>query len=348
MRSQRKMEHLSIASKTADGPAQTGFADIHLIHQAVPELDLDDIDLSLDFLGKRLQCPVIINAVTGGTSEAQRINRIFAYLADKYGLAMAVGSQTIALDEPDLRDSFTVVREACPEGVVLANVSALSSVDAALEAVRMIEADGLQLHLNVPQELAMAEGDRCFKGMLDKVRRIVDACPVPVIAKEVGFGLSREATQSLYEAGVTIFDTGGQGGTNFLAIENQRQGLFNAYLEEWGIPTAVSLAEIEALHLPVEVVASGGIRSALDVAKAIALGGKLVGISGWFLKLLLEQGLEILDQSINSFLYQMAAVYLMTGSKNAQELQKKPLIILGRTAEWLRMRGIDPDLWARK
>ena len=348
IRNQRKTEHLSIAAKTADGPVETGFADIHLIHQAVPELDLASIDLSVSFLGKDLQCPVIINAVTGGTPQAHRINNFFAYLADKYGMAMAVGSQTVALEDPGLRDSFTVVRESCPDGVVLANVGAMSSTQYALQAVKMIEADALQLHLNVPQELAMQEGDRSFKGMIDQISRIVDACPVPVIVKEVGFGLSREAVVRLYAAGVTRVDIGGQGGTNFLAIENQRCGLFDDHLEEWGIPTAISLAEVKSLGLPIDIIASGGIRSAMDVARALALGADLIGISGWVLKVLLEHGIDVLDETIDQFLYHLKAIYLMTGSVNTSELQQIPVLIFGHTAEWLRMRGIDPGMWAAR
>jgi isopentenyl-diphosphate delta-isomerase len=348
IRKQRKTEHLHLAVQTVDGPDQNGFEDIALIPDAVPELNLDDIDLSNRFLGKYLACPIIINALTGGTEEAKTINRQLARLVGKYGLAMAVGSQTIALEDHRLIDSFTVVREINPQGLLIANVSANSPVAEALAAVKMIAADGLQLHFNIPQELAMHEGDRHFRGILDNVRGIVDQCPVPVIAKEVGFGFSRESVSKLHAGGVNIFDCGGKGGTNFLAIEDQRGGMFDQSFYDWGIPTAVSLAEIVDLQLPIQVVASGGIRSASDLAKAIAMGADLVGITGLFLKILLNEGYEELDRQIARLLYQSQAVFLMTGSKNCAAIRQKPLLIFNRTAEWLRLRAVDPTQWSRK
>lgn len=328
-----------------DGPGSSGFEDIMLMNNSVPELDMADIDLSISFLGKRLAYPVLINAITGGTEQAKMINRNLACLAHKYGLAMAVGSQTIALEEPGLRDSFTVVRNMNPDGLMMANVSANSPVKKALEAVKMISADALQLHFNVPQELAMSEGDRNFKGVIDNVKRIVDACPVPVVAKEVGFGFSRESVASLFASGVTIFDNGGKGGTNFLAIEDQRNGMFDQHLSDWGIPTAASLGEILALQLPVQIIASGGIRKASDLAKAIAMGAAMVGISGMFLKVLLEEGSEELDRFMERFFYQSQAIFLMSGANDCNAIKEKPLIITGQIAEWLRIRGVNPHSW---
>lgn len=309
---------------------------------------MEDIELSICFMEKRLKYPVLINALTGGTEQAKKINRNLAHLAQKYGIAMAVGSQTIALEEPGLRDSFTVVREMNPDGLILANVSANSPVKDALEAVKMISADGLQLHFNVPQELAMSEGDRDFKGMLDNVKRIVDASPVSVVAKEVGFGFSRESVAKLYSCGVRIFDNGGKGGTNFLAIEDQRNGMFDQQLSDWGIPTAASLGEILALQLPVQIIASGGIRRASDLAKAMAMGAALVGISGLFLKILLEEGIEALDRRMDRFFYQSQAIFLMSGARDCNAMKEKPLIITGQTAEWLRIRGVDPQQWGQR
>ncbi len=318
-----------------------------LLHDSVPELNMGDIDLSTRFIGKDLAYPLLINALTGGTEQAREINRSLAYLAQKYGLAMAVGSQTIAIEEPGFKDSFTVVRDMNPDGVILANVSANSLVDNALEAVKMLQADGLQLHFNVPQELAMSEGDRSFRGIIDNVRRIVDSCPVPVIAKEVGFGFSRESVKKLYACGIRVFDNGGKGGTNFLVIEDQRGGRFDQQLSDWGIPTAASLGEILALQLPIQIAASGGIRLPGDIAKAIAMGAELVGISGLFLKTFLSEGLEELERRLERLLYQIEAIFLMTGSCNCTEIQKKPVIITGPTAEWLKLRGIDPQQWCR-
>lgn len=348
IRSQRKAEHIAIAARLQDGPSSSGFQDIHMINCSVPELDLADIDLSTSFAGKPLQVPLIINALTGGTPQAERINAVLAELAGCFGMGMAVGSQTIALHDPGLTGTFTVVRDVNPQGLIIANVSAGTLPGEAIRAVDMIQADALQLHFNIPQEMAMPEGDRCFKGLLDNVARIVDLSSVPIIAKEVGFGFSREAIQVLYEAGVRIFDTGGKGGTNFVVIEDNRDGNFGHELDEWGITSAVSLAEVLDLKLPAQVIASGGIRTALDAVKSLAMGADLVGIAGLFLKILLHDGAVKLEKSMEEFIYRLKAVFLMSGALNIHQIRQKPLVILGETADWLTARGIDRSQWARR
>ncbi len=337
-----------MAVNTAEGPCSNGFEDVYLVHDSVPDLALANIDLSTNFLGKTLQYPLLINALTGGTAEAKNINCTLAKLAHKYGLAMAVGSMTIANEKPGIEDTFTIVREANPDGIILANCGANVSPGRACEAVKMVAADGLQLHFNVPQELAMIEGDRDFRGIVNNVSLIVDACPVPVIAKEVGFGFSREAAQKLFAAGIRNFDNGGCGGTNFLAIEDQRDGKFNHQLDDWGISTAASLAELVSLALPIHIFASGGMRTASQIAKAIAMGADMVGITGLFLKILASQGPEELDRQINSLLYQLRSVFLMSGARDCEHLRTKPVIILNRLAEWLRARNINPGSWSNR
>lgn len=337
-----------MAANTAEGPCSNGFEDVYLLHDSIPDLALADIDLTTKFLGKTLQYPLLINALTGGTAEAKNINGTLAKLAAKYGLAMAVGSMTIAMENPGIANTFSIVREANPEGIILANCGANVSPKLACEAVEMIAADGLQLHFNVPQELAMIEGDRDFRGIINNVGLIVDACPVPVIAKEVGFGFSREVVERLFAAGIRNFDNGGCGGTNFLAIEDQRNGKFHHQLDDWGIPTAASLAELVSLALPIHIVASGGMRTASQIAKAIAMGADMVGITGLFLKILASQGPEELDQHFNSLLYQLKSVFLMSGARDCEHLRTKPVIILNRMTEWLRARNIDPVSWSNR
>jgi len=261
---------------------------------------------------------------------------------------MAVGSQTLAIHEPSLRPTFSVVREENPDGVILANVSALSPIDEALQAVEMVKADGLQLHFNVAQELAMPEGDRDFRGVLDNVARLVKESPVPVIAKEVGFGFSREAAEKLLTAGIQHFDIGGKGGTNFVAIEDQRQGLFAHEFDDWGIPTAVSLAELLTLEKHVHLTATGGIRTALDGVKALAMGAHLIGMAGPLLKLLINEGESALENYLQGFLYRLKAGVLLAGANSIEKLQQKPVIISGKTAHWLSARGIDINRWARR
>lgn len=304
--------------------------------------------MSQQFLGKEIKYPLLLNALTGGTDQARRINQSLAYISRKHGFAMAVGSQTIALEDPGLRETFTIVRDINPAGLLMANLSASASLKKVLAAVDMISADAVQLHFNVPQELAMYEGDRNFKNIIENVKNIVTHCPVPVIAKEVGFGFSREAVKRLYDSGIKIFDNGGKGGTNFILIEDQRDGKLDHELYDWGIPTAASLAEIVSLELPVKIIASGGIRTALDAAKAIAMGAEFVGMAGPFLKILLDGGIEELDIRVSSFLYRLRAVFLMTASRNIKEMQNRPLIIIKETAEWFRARGIDTHFWSKR
>ena len=332
----------------ADGPAATGFEDLYLLNNSVPEVDLAQVNTGIVFLGRELKMPLIINAITGRIREADELNRDLSQLARRKGLGMAVGSQVVAMHEKMPPESFRVVRRENPGGLVLANVSARSRFPVALKAVEMLEADGLQVHLNVPQELAMPEGDREFCGVLDNITELVKRSPVPVIAKEVGFGLSREAAERLIEAGVEYLDIGGRGGTNFIAIENRRGGLFGTELTEWGISTAVSLLEVLSLSASVKVVASGGIRGALDAAKALALGAEMVGMAAPLLRMWQNGGLQVLEDWTEAFGYRLKAVMLMTGVSNMAELRNLPVLITGQTAEWIRARGIDPERWSRK
>lgn len=348
IRDQRKNDHIDIAAKTKDGPLNSGFADLFLINQSVSDLAIDDIDLTYRFIDKELSFPVVINALTGGTDQARRINKGLAELSSKYGLAMAVGSQTIALEDPGLRDSFRIVRDSNPNGTIIANVGATCSVSDAMKAIEMVEADALQLHFNIPQELAMREGDRDFRQIRNNVRAIVDESPVPIIAKEVGFGLSRESVAVLYDCGVRHFDNSGSGGTNFISIEGQRSGMFGSGMTEWGIPTAVSIGEICSLGLPIILIASGGIRTPLDGVRALAMGADLVGIAGPLLKLFLREGIDKLDNWMDEFLYSLKAVFLMNAARDLNEIKLRPLIITGMTAEWLRARGIDPAKWSNR
>lgn len=308
---------------------------------------MDEVDLSCLFASKKMDLPIIVNAITGGTEKAYEINKVLARMAKKYNIAMAVGSQTIAISEPELIKTFSVVRDENPEGIILANIGANRATDDVLKAIEMIKADAIQLHFNIPQELAMREGDRSFKGTIKNVTEIIRISPVPVIAKEVGFGFSKESIQILFDTGIRYFDISGKGGTNFITIEDQRDGMFGGELDSWGNPTAFSLAETVSLGLPITIIASGGIRTTLDTIKSLAMGANYVGIAGSFLKLLVNQGQNELNQNINDLIYRLKAAFLMTGSKNISELQKKPVIILGKTEQYLRARNIDPAFWGR-
>jgi isopentenyl-diphosphate delta-isomerase len=337
----RKLDHLQLAKSLADGPMTTGFEDIYLIHRAASCLSVRDIDTGFNFVNKKLEMPLLINAITGGPELSTQINGSLARVAKELGIGMAVGSQRLALSNPVLKSSYTIARKENPHGLIFANLGALCSPDEALQAVEMLEADGLQLHLNLAQELAMAEGDRNFNGITDNIAAILQKVPVPVIVKEVGFGLSAETAQELWQMGVTYMDVGGRGGTNFATIERYRQGqALPTVFEDWGMPTAVSIAEVTTRCLPITVIASGGIRSALEAIKALSLGADLIGIAGPAVKYLMDYSEEDLLAYFRQFIYDFRSLMVLTGSANLDELPKLPIIFTGKTKEWLEQRGI--------
>lgn len=337
----RKLDHLQIAKDLADGPLSAGFEDIYLIHQAASPMSLVEIDTGLSFANKKLKVPFLINAITGGPRLSLEVNASLARVARELGIAMAVGSQRLAMADPDLETSYRIARKENPHGLLFANLGALCTPEEAVKAIEMLEADGLQLHLNLAQELAMAEGDRDFRSLLDKIALIVETVPVPVIVKEVGFGLSRETAMELWQRGVKYLDVGGCGGTNFGTIERYRQGIGGpTVFEEWGIPTAVSIAEVCSLSLPITVTASGGIRSALEAVKSLALGAHLIGIAGPTVKLLLNSSEEKLLAYFQQLISDFRSLMLLSGTGTLAELRKIPVIITGKTKDWLEQRGI--------
>ncbi|MCL4441631.1 MAG: type 2 isopentenyl-diphosphate Delta-isomerase, partial [Firmicutes bacterium] len=238
-RQKRKLEHLKYSLEMGKSACDTGFGDVILIHQSVSGVKLSDTDTSTLFLGKRLEAPLMINAITGGHPETLKINRELAIAARKTGVAMAVGSQKAGLEDRTVEETYRVAREENPDGVLLANLSATCTVEEAVAAIGMIGADGLQVHFNVPQELVMDEGEPDFGMALPTWIIDPSYTDCPVIAKEVGFGMSGETMLRLYSTGIRIMDIGGRGGTNFISIENARKKFKNYELEGWGIPTAI-------------------------------------------------------------------------------------------------------------
>ena len=319
------------------------------MYQALPDLDLTEIDTSVDFLSKRLRAPILINAMTGGHPDVKEINRSLARAAARAGIAMAVGSQRAGLEDPSVAGSYQVVREENPDGLILANLGANASSQAVTQALQMIDADALQLHLNVAHELAMPEGDRDFRGVLTNIEAIVRTSPVPVIIKEVGGGLSREVAQLLYHAGVSYLDVGGSGGTNFVHIEHNRTDpVRNPAWDFRGISTAVSLLETLSLSLPMGVIASGGIGDSRQIALALALGAQLVGMAGAFLHVLYQQSEEALHLYIEELIDDLRKTMLTVGARSLADLPHKPVVITGNTAAWLERRGIDINKYARR
>ncbi|MDS1030678.1 type 2 isopentenyl-diphosphate Delta-isomerase [Bacillota bacterium LX-D] len=342
LREKRKLDHIKLALELPTGPVENGFSDIHLIHNALPEVNYADVDLTCTWLGKRLKAPLIINAITGGAQETQSINGALARTAGKLGIAMAVGSQTSALNNNELKKTYSIARQENPAGLLLANVGALVSWEKALSAVEMIEADGLQIHLNSLQELLMPEGDRSFKGILHNIAEIIARCPVPVIVKEVGFGISMDVGRSLFEVGVKEIDISGLGGTNFAAIEIARsKQKFTEDFITWGIPTAKSILEIANLNLPLQIIASGGIVNGIEIAKALRIGATMVGIAGRALKFLLEKNEADLYSYIEDIITELKMTLLLTGSENIKCFRDVPIVVTGDTVEWIKQRKLN-------
>lgn len=347
MRFSRKMEHIQHALAIGQS-GRNGLDDVRLVPNALPEISLDSISLATRIGELNLSSPIIINAMTGGAPETEAINRNLAAAAKQTGAAMAVGSQMSAIRDKTVRASYEIVRQVNPDGIIFANLGSEATVAEALEAAEMIEADGIQIHLNVMQELLMPEGDRDFRGMAERIAGIAQAMPIPVIVKEVGFGIAREAALRLREAGLTILDVGGFGGTNFAAIENARSSRPLPLLDHWGCTTSVALLECAQPFQEGSLIASGGIQSGVEVVKALTLGASAVGMAGVFLKALIEDGFDSLLDAIEGCHRETALVMTALGAGNIGALHRHPVVVMGETAQWCLARGIDIRQWAER
>ena len=295
MLEQRKLEHLRINLEEDVSFPQltTGLERYRFVHNALPELSLERIDIATTFLGKRLSVPLLISSMTGGTAEAQRINLHLAEAAQDAGIAMGLGSLRAALEAPHLVDTFRI-RHLAPDILLFANLGAAQlntgfSPDDCQRAVDLADADALILHLNPLQEALQADGDTDWRGVLDKIEAVCRRLQVPVVAKEVGWGLSALVARQLVDIGVAVIDVAGAGGTSWSRVEMHRAPTERlrrtcAQFADWGIPTAEALVEIRAALPHIPLIASGGLRSSMDLAKSLALGADLGGLAGPFLK----------------------------------------------------------------
>ncbi len=357
----RKMDHIHICLNE-DVEAKrvtTGFEDVFLIHRALPELNLEEIDLSTEAFGYKFSAPIMISSITGGAEEALKINASIAEAVEELGLGMGIGSQRAALENPKLRRTYTIARKKAPNAFLAANIGAPQiirdyTIKDVEEAVEMIEADALIIHLNPLQEAVQPEGEAFYSGALRKIREITSSLDVPVIVKETGAGIAAEDAERLKEAGVAGIDVAGAGGTSWAAVECYRAKKRKDYFTEetgrefwdWGIPTAVSVVEVaQSVDLP--VIASGGVRSGLDIAKALGLGADLAGFALPILKPAMKSG-EKVKEKIKIIIQQLRTSMFLVGADSTERLRETPLVVLGRTAEWLRMRGFDIESYARR
>ena len=340
----RKDEHLELAMRLHGQDRAGAFDDVSFIHHSLPGVSAEQVDIGTTVLGSRWEAPFYINAMTGGTQATAAINADLAEAAAEAGVAIACGSQHVALHDPERADGFHVIRRRAPGAFVLANVGPTVSPQEAARAVEMLEADALQIHLNAAQELVMPEGDRDFSGWEEAVATIVAAVPVPVVVKEVGFGLSRRSIESLARTGVAAVDVAGAGGTDFIAIENERRPQRDlSYLVGWGQSTALCLLESlsgsEPVSLP--VLASGGVRNPLDVVRSLALGACAVGASGHVLRTLVKEGPEALRRELSTWGDHVRTLMTLLGAADVAKLRRTDVLVTGSTAEQARLLGVD-------
>ncbi|BDR60516.1 type 2 isopentenyl-diphosphate Delta-isomerase [Lactobacillus xylocopicola] len=317
IRSKRKEEHLTLASKFYQPHQVNSFDQMHLVRPALPEARLNLAAIRTKMFGKDLAAPFFINAMTGGSARSLVINRALGQVARQAQIALALGSASILVKEEKQLASFMVAREENPTGVVIANINAKTSPTAAQKIVTELAADAIQIHLNTVQEIAMPEGERDFH-WLANLRELRQVLTVPIIIKEVGFGLDEATMVLLHREGFDLVDIAGAGGTNFAQIENARNPADLSYLADLGLPTVVSA--VMASRAQVDFVVSGGVRNPLDVLKGLCLGGKYVGISNFFLQTLLDHDAAYLLQLIQAWQQELAGLLAVYGQADLDNL----------------------------
>ncbi len=347
----RKDDHIRIVQERDVETTGTGFEDVQLVHEALPELHYEAIDTSIEFLGHELAAPIFIESMTGGHHNTTEINRTLARAAGETGIAMGVGSQRagLELDDDGVLESYTVVREAAPEAFIYGNLGAAQlreyDLEAVERAVEMIEADALAVHLNFLQEAVQPEGDVDGRSCLAAIERVAEGLSVPLIVKETGNGISGGTARRLATAGVDAIDVAGKGGTTWSGIEayraaaadEPRQQRIGTLFRAWGIPTAASTIECVAEHDC--VIASGGVRTGLDVAKAIALGALAGGLAKPFLKPATD-GTDAVIERVEDLTAELRTAMFVTGSASVPDLQQTEYVLHGDTREYVEQRAI--------
>lgn len=340
----RKQSHLDLCIRE-DVEAEsktTLFEQVELLHDALPDLAVDDIDTKVRWLGKDLAAPLVITGMTGGTAEAFEVNRDLAKVAEDCRIAFGVGSQRAMQKRPDSAWTYRI-REFAPSTVLLANIGlAQARTMSAADLRPLIDelaADALCLHLNVAQELIQPEGDRDFRQGTQTFRRLVRELPIPVIAKETGCGISREVALRLRAAGVKHIDVSGAGGTSWVRIEALRapeaQARLGDLYRDWGIPTAASLLQVRGLGL--QVVASGGVRDGLEAAKAIALGATLAGVALPVYQAYRSGGIDGARAFVDGLIDGLRIAMLLTGSRTLAALRRRPVVLGPTLGRWQRL-----------
>lgn len=359
---QRKIEHINIALGQDISVAQrANWNDIQFVHQSLPEVNLDEIDTSVNFFGHRLRYPIFMSSLTGGHPDVTSINRNLARAAEHYGLALGVGSQRAGIINPDVASSYTIMREHAPHTFLIANIGAPQliaqsrhapfTIGQVERAIEMIGANALAVHMNSLQEAAQPEGDRRAAGEAAALKVLTGQVDVPVIAKETGAGVCREQALLLRSCGVAAIDVGGAGGSSMSAMEaarseargDERTRNIGLLFRDWGIATPVSIVEASVAHLP--LISTGGVRNGLDMARALAMGATLVGMGFPFLKAASES-YEAVCELLEGVVTELKVAMQLSGAASIEHLQQADIVITGETRNWLTMRGFEEELKA--
>jgi isopentenyl-diphosphate delta-isomerase len=357
----RKADHIriSLRENVQARKTTTGLEDIFFIHKALPDIDKEKIDLSTTVLGHRFAAPLIVGAITGGTQEALKINATIAEAVEELGLGMGVGSQRAAIEDKKLEKTFAIVRKKAPTAFLVANIGGVQLVNGhglkeVKKAIEMIDADAIAIHLNPLQEAVQPEGQTNFRGILEKMSEITKELDKPVIAKETGAGIASEEAKKLEDAGVKGIDISGAGGTSWAAVEyyrakgkeNSSQRRLGDVFWDWGIPTAVSVVEVSQT-VNTHVIASGGIRDGVDIAKSVALGASLASSSQPMLETAVK-GTDETKNVLSLLMDELRTAMFLVGAESVKSLRKTPIVITGKTAEWLKIRGFNVESYARR
>jgi isopentenyl-diphosphate delta-isomerase len=357
----RKADHIRIClNESAQArEAVTGFKDVSLVHRALPEIDKQKISLFTTVFGHKFAAPIIVGAITGGTAEATRINAAIAEAVETLHLGMGVGSQRAAIENAKLEKTFAIARKKAPTAFLVANIGGIQLVHGyglkeVKKAIEIIDADAVAIHLNPLQEAVQPEGQTSFKGVLEKIGEIASAVDKPVIVKETGSGIAAEEARKLEAAGVKGIDISGAGGTSFAAVEyyrakgkeNSVQRFLGDAFWDWGTPTVASLIETtQTVKIP--VIASGGVRSGVDMAKALALGASLASLSQPVLQAA-NKGAKDTESILAFLMEELRNVMFLVGAGKVEQLAKVPVVVTGKTAEWLKTRGFNVENYARR
>jgi isopentenyl-diphosphate delta-isomerase len=355
----RKLDHIRITiDSDVEHQRGPGFELVELVHRAVPESSLEDVDVSVEFLGKKLAAPILVSGMTGGHEVAAKINCAIASAVEKLGLAMGVGSQRAAIEDEKLAWTFKVARKCAPTAPLIANIGAPQlvkgyTVKEVRKAIEMIDADAVAVHLNASQETFQPEGDVDYRGVLDKLGELVEALDVPVIVKETGHGIGYEVALALRQRGVRFFDVSGAGGTSWVLVEMYRareRGLdvlesAARTFASWGITTVKALVETRWAAPDSCIISSGGVRSGLDAAKSVAIGADLAAAALPVIQAYAEGGSAAVERLLDKMILEVKAAVFLTGGRSLSDLRRVRLFVSDELSSAFGQLGVDLDLY---